>query len=274
MAAPDCLTPEQVDTLQKLHAGPRNSRGLSLYPGLPVGTEDAGNWPLWVTGTKPLSEEASGQLGVPDPGAGRATYVQQGWPNMLFFVQQYMKFLFFPLADQDPGRDGMSFDFDRGPVRRFQQAATQDPTPDLREFQERGGKLILYGGWGDPVVPLPRTIEYVRAVWSMTGGREAAARFSRLYAVPGMPHCSGGNVPNVFGQPYLIAPPGDPAHDVTAALDEWVRVGTAPGPIIATQYPGNDVTKPKLRDMPLCPYPQRVTFLGGSVEDARSYACR
>jgi feruloyl esterase len=89
-----------------------------------------------------------------------------------------------------------------------------------------------------------------------------------------MPHCAGGNVPNVFGQPLSGAPPGDAAHDITTALDEWVRNGTAPGPIIATQYPGNDVTKPKLRDMPLCPYPQRVTFLGGPVEEARSYACR
>lgn len=132
----------------------------------------------------------------------------------------------------------------------------------------------MYGGWGDPAVPLPRTIDYFHAMSSIVGGKAAAARFSRLYAVPGMTHCFGGAVPNVFGQPYLVAPPGDADHDITTALDEWVRKGAAPSKIIATQYTDNSPDKPKLRDRPLCPYPQNAVFLGGTVDDARSYDCR
>jgi feruloyl esterase len=63
-------------------------------------------------------------------------------------------------------------------------------------------------------------------------------------------------------------------HDITTALDEWVRKGAAPEKIIATQYTDNNPTKSKLRDRPLCPYPQNFVFLGGPVDDAHSYDCR
>ena len=271
--APDCLTAGQVDTLQRLHAGPRDAHGLSLYPGLPVGSEDAGNWPVWVTGTK-APELAGGGLGVAQPDAPRSAYLKQGWPNQLFFAEQYMRYMFFPMDAQDPARSAMAFDFDRYPQRCFSLAATQDPTPDLRAFQALGGKLIVYGGWGDPVVPLPRTIEYMRGVWAMAGGKAQADRFSRLYTVPGMPHCGGGAVPNAFGQPYVVAPPGDASHDVTAALERWIDTGAAPGPIVATQYLGNDPAGGVQRARPVCAYPAVAAYVGGDPDAPGSYTCR
>jgi hypothetical protein len=271
--APDCLTAGQVDTLQRLHAGPHDAHGLSLYPGLPVGSEDAGNWPVWVTGTK-MPELAAGGLGVARPDAPRSAYLQQGWPNQLFFAEQYARYLFFPMEAQDATRSAMSFDFDRDPPRRFVLAQTQDPTPDLRAFQSLGGKLIVYGGWGDPVVPLPRTIEYMRAVWAMAGGKPQADRFARLYTVPGMPHCGGGGVPNAFGQPYIAAPSGDASHDITTALERWIDTGAAPGPIVATQFVGNDPAKGVQRSRPICAYPAVAAYAGGDPDKSESYSCR
>ena len=159
-------------------------------------------------------------------------------------------------------------------MRRFRQGATQDPTADLRAFQERGGKLILYGGWGDPVVPLPRTLDYLRTLWSLTGGEAEAAGFVRLFTVPGMPHCFGGDVPNLFGQPYVAAAPGDATHDITTALDAWVRDGRAPETVIATQHQNNDAAKPVVRERPLCVYPRVARLTGADPDAAASYACR
>jgi Tannase and feruloyl esterase len=39
---PNCLTAAQVDAVRKIYAGPRNSRGAQIYPGLERGSEAAG----------------------------------------------------------------------------------------------------------------------------------------------------------------------------------------------------------------------------------------
>jgi feruloyl esterase len=79
----------------------------------------------------------------------------------------------------------------------------------------------------------------------------------RLFMVPGMAHCGGGEGPNTF--------------DMIAALERWVENGTAPDQIIATHTTNG---KPD-RTRPLCPYPQIAAYNGtGSIDDAASFGCR
>lgn len=79
----------------------------------------------------------------------------------------------------------------------------------------------------------------------------------RLYMVPGMGHCTGGEGPNVF--------------DTLTALEQWREHGAAPKEIIASQIINGSVS----RTRPLCPYPQIAQYKGsGSTDQAQNFVCR
>jgi feruloyl esterase len=77
----------------------------------------------------------------------------------------------------------------------------------------------------------------------------------RLFMVPGMGHCGGGDGPFVV--------------DVISAIDEWVGGGHAPERILASNPPG---APPRTR--PLCPFPQEARYMGtGSTDEAKNFKC-
>ncbi|WP_425229975.1 tannase/feruloyl esterase family alpha/beta hydrolase [Sphingomonas sp.] len=86
--------------------------------------------------------------------------------------------------------------------------------PDLRPFRDRGGRLILVQGWADHSVMPPPTIDFYQMVTKTMDGPAATARFARLFMVPGMDHCAGGE--------------GASAIDYMAAITAWVEGRTAP----------------------------------------------
>ncbi|WP_425231062.1 tannase/feruloyl esterase family alpha/beta hydrolase [Sphingomonas sp.] len=102
----------------------------------------------------------------------------------------------------------------------------------LRAFAARGGRVLSYFGTADPVLP---------SGFAVSDARSAGARagFYRLFMVPGMEHCQGGDAPHAIGQ-SLPAPTGadDAEHDVRRALEAWVERGRAPARLIATR-PGD-----------------------------------
>ena len=79
----------------------------------------------------------------------------------------------------------------------------------------------------------------------------------RLFMVPGMGHCSGGDGPNTF--------------DMMPSLEQWAEKGQAPTRIVASHSASGKVD----RTRPLCPYPQEARYSGnGSVDDAANFTCR
>ncbi len=86
--------------------------------------------------------------------------------------------------------------------------------PDLRPFRDRGGRLILVQGWADHSVLPPPTIDYYQTVEKTMDGPDATRRFARLFMIPGMDHCSGGE--------------GASAIDYVGPITSWVEDGTAP----------------------------------------------
>jgi feruloyl esterase len=157
----------------------------------------------------------------------------------------------------DAAWDFRSFDFDRD-VRYAEgkMAVVVANDPDLREFEKRNGKLLMYQGWADPVVPAADTIRYFESVERAMGGPERTAGFVRLFLAPGMGHCGGGVGPNSF--------------DAVAVLDRWVSKGAAPERIVASHATNGVVD----RTRPLCPYPLMARWNGtGSVDEAGSFVC-
>jgi hypothetical protein len=160
---------------------------------------------------------------------------------------------------------GLSLNLDRD-VKIFDDALGQRfnaADPNLKAFKSRGGKLILYQGWSDAVIPPSGTVDYYENVAAKIG-RTDAESFTRLYMVPGMDHCFFGPGPNSFRGP------------MTAALEHWVEQGSAPDQIVATKYKTNgDPSSGVARTRPLCPYPQVARYQGsGSIDDAANFVCR
>jgi feruloyl esterase len=138
--------------------------------------------------------------------------------------------------------------------------------PDISEFAAAGGKLIQYHGLSDPVVPPRDSIDYFERVQafeakSKPAGADESADHYRLFLVPGMQHCQGGEGANVL--------------DVQRALEAWVEDGKAPDQVTATKYLNDKREDGVAFSRPLCPYPQRAQFNGtGSPSDAASFSCK
>jgi hypothetical protein len=88
--------------------------------------------------------------------------------------------------------------------------------PDLSAFAADGGKLILWQGWADQLIPPFGTVAYYSAVVKDAGGYANSQQFSRLYMVPGGYHCLGGGAPSSV------------TGDMLTPLINWVEQGQAP----------------------------------------------
>jgi feruloyl esterase len=108
----------------------------------------------------------------------------------------------------------------------------------LERFAAKGGKVLSYFGTADAVLPAGFAVADARAHAAEVGGDEALMRTYRLFLIPGMAHCQGGNAPHAIGQ-SLPAPPlqDDPQHDVRRALEAWVERGIVPSSLIAASLP-------------------------------------
>jgi len=125
---------------------------------------------------------------------------------------------------------------------------------DISAFKERSGKIITYHGWSDQLIPPENTLGYWdRVVEKFGGDRKKVDDFYRVYMVPGLPHCLGGNGP----QPNLL--------DTIGPLVDWVENGKAPSTI---PFDGNGLSRN------ICKWPKQMKYKGsGDVAKAESWTC-
>ncbi|MBV9038591.1 MAG: tannase/feruloyl esterase family alpha/beta hydrolase [Acidobacteriaceae bacterium] len=223
-----CLTEPQVTAVREIYSGAYNPRtGERLFPG-------------WVRGSEALPD------GI---GSWAAYFVEKPEPTRLDFWRYWVF--------HDPNWSPFSFDFDHDVVYvDTKLTAMTALDPNLSKLKQAGGKLLLYQGWADPVVPPEDTIGYFENVQRAMGGDAQTSSFVRLFLVPGMGHCMGGPGPNTF--------------DGLRVLDRWVGEGIAPDQMIASHWTNGVVD----RTRPLCPYPQVARWKGsGSTDDAASFTC-
>jgi len=218
-----CLTGPQAAAAQKIMSPVVNPRtGKQIFPRLEPGTEL--EW----------GRQASG-------------------PEPYYTSLERLRYVIF----KDPKWDWRSFDFDRD-VTRIESIDKGNATdPNLKSFVSRGGKLLMYHGWADQSIAPTATIKYYDSVVSAMGGPQSTANWLRLFMLPGMNHCGGGEGPNAF--------------DAIGTLEQWVEKGKAPDQILASHRTNGKVD----RTRPLCPYPQVAKFKGsGSVDDATNFTCK
>ena len=165
--------------------------------------------------------------------------------------------------------DYTKFDFDRD-LRRVDSLlgpVLNANSPDLRRLKSRGGKILLYAGTADQLVPAPDAITYYERVVKAQGGLRQTQDFCRFFLVPGMEHCGGGPGPNDFGQSLAPNPAPTSRNDVLTALVEWVEHQQAPEQLLVTAPARGGAA----RQRPVFPYPKFPEYNGGDPARPTSY---
>jgi len=121
--------------------------------------------------------------------------------------------------------------------------------PDLSAFQKTGGKLILWHGWADQHISPRYTIAYYEALQNQMRQSEVD-RFARMYLVPGVGHCGGGE--------------GMSNIDLVSKITAWVEQGAAPAAVMTYRTDsGGTVTASR----PVYPYPAVAQYTGTGTGD-------
>jgi hypothetical protein len=243
----DCLTASEVATARAFYSGPTDKAGRPLFYGWLPGSETTGHFDWKFLQSRPNNQP---------PFVGLFKWVfGRDWDWNSFQVR----------------RDMAKVDAALGPI-------VNDATRgNLRAFQARGGKLIIYHGWGDSLVPPDQTIAFYDRVTREAGGLAATQDFARLFMAPGFSHCAGGAGPDIFNSVTgsAVPPPTlTPQHDLFAALTAWVDGGPAPSQVISTRYAEGTPGKGVMLQRPLCAYPAKAWRIGdGDPRLASSFVC-
>ncbi len=220
--APTCLTSAQVETVRAIYSDVVNPRTKQVIfqrhePGSEMG---------WTT---------------------------MAGPNPMGFGVDLYKYVVY----QDPNWDYKTLTFDTGVDRAYKTDNAMDAlNPDLSKFMKHGGKIIQYHGWADPQISPGSSVAYYQSVEKKMGSAKVHQSY-RLFMVPGMAHCGGGDGTSTF--------------DMLTALEQWVDQGKAPDRIEASRVRDGKTD----RTRPLCPYPQVASYKGsGSTDESANFVCK
>jgi hypothetical protein len=229
-----CLSKEQVAALKKVFAGPKNSRGETLYSdwAWDIGIAAPG-WRAWKLGTS-LTET----------------------PNSADTVLMFSGMKGFFMTPPNPQLDPMKYNFDTDPASLHDTNVLQDSLLTyLSTYAARGSKLMMIHGMADPIFSAHDTQRYYERAVQDNGGLDKTFSWMRYYEVPGMNHCQGGPALDQF--------------DALSALVDWVEKNQPPTNMVATgkQFPG--VSRPVCAYPSFAQYKGT-----GSQNDAANFECK
>lgn len=211
-----CLSAPQVQAIMQAFAGPRTASGIQVYPGYPYDTGIA--------------------------------FHGRGIPGLLYGGT----------IPEGPTPTGTTMDVEAEAFAAHdgrEMAGDTDAWTNLSSFRSHGGRLIFYHGLSDPWFSALDTLGYYERL-AGSNGPDALSRWARLFLVPGMGHCAGGEQ-------------ALDRFDMLTAIVDWVEQDRAPARVTATgsAFPG--------RSRPLCPYPQHAQYSGsGDSESEKNFTCQ
>ncbi len=236
----NCLTSAEVSTAGKIYGGPLDaSSGVRMLAGSPQPGSEI-NW-----------------IGVEVPGSNStdpAVPVSHGLFSYMIVTGAYN--LIFTGSPTMPTIDTFGYN-DANFYASYLQAnhPLMDATnPDLSAFQKAGGKLILWHGWADQHISPLFTINCYESM-KKTMGDSNVDQSARLYLVPGVGHCGGGeDFPNI---------------DLVSQATDWVEQSKAPAAV--TTY-RTDSSNAVTASRPVYPYPAVAMYSGtGDWKSAANY---
>ena len=185
------LKEENLKLLETAYYGPVNKKNnKQIHSGLPIGSEYVCEF---LMKPEKLKEFA--------------------WPWLRGYFGDDFDDRYFDFADQfEEIKDALASDFNA-------------LKPDLSQFYARGGKLIMYVGTADPLVPWPDALKYYNKVCEKMGGYEKVKDFFKFFILPGKAHGGGGKGVNTLW--------GDENQtDVFETLINWCEGAVAPEYVI------------------------------------------
>jgi hypothetical protein len=186
-----CLTDRQIETAQSIYRDQKDpATGGILYGVLPGAEAVKGSWGAWLIGT--------------DEG-GKSAALGFTWNYLAYMVMKDPHFDLSKVTTEDIVEG-----------ERHYAPIMDANDPNLAAFKAHGGKLIQYHGWNDPGIPPGYSLEYRDRLIASMGNVEG---FYRLYLIPGMLHCGGGDAPTNV--------------DWQGTIEAWVEDGRAPGALTA-----------------------------------------
>lgn len=212
-----CLAPAKAEAIHRAMQGPTDSRGVQVYPGFEY------------------------DPGIDDVG---------GLPGILASSNN---------PPEGSGSTGvLEIDVDADVMAATRQHLVMGETLSvlMSSFAGNGGKQIFFHGAADPWFSVNETIRYYEEMATFNGGLETVRDWNRLFYVPGMGHCAGG-------QQTLDS------FDLLTGLVEWVENGDAPEAVTATGRTMPGVSRP------LCSWPGYPEYDGsGDINDAANFSCK
>lgn len=212
-----CLADAKAEALAKAISGPTTAGGEPVYASFPwdAGLDDTGGIPGLLV------------AGGSPPEGGNGADLQSQNVDAEFFIASSLE-------------------------EAIGSSATQY---NVSSFIGKGGKHLFYHGEADPWFSANETLRYFNQMGATNAWLQTANDYSRLYLVPGMAHCAGG-------QQTVDS------FDLLTPLVSWVEEGVAPAEVVATGRSMPDQSRP------LCPYPQYAHYESGDMKDAENYSCR
>ncbi|KLU81119.1 feruloyl esterase B [Magnaporthiopsis poae ATCC 64411] len=285
-----CLTDAQIQTVRNIYDDWRREGSAAKHA--TTTTYSGGPAPPVKAASAPAVLGADEDLLYPGLNPGS----EQGW-HVLFNGTEPSPFGMGYIRNfvlDDPDWDWRAFN-----DSILDLAARTDPggptadTYDITPFRRRGGKVLLYHGTADGLVPLRGThLYYERTRQAMgtkkkTGGDDddGLSDFFRYFLVPGMGHCAGTPTAWSFGaagqasalnaSAWSVPGFNNERHDALLALVGWVEEGRAVDQIVATTWNDDeDASSGVSRQRPLCPFPKRAIWdKVGEVHEASSWRC-
>ncbi|KAF1988399.1 feruloyl esterase B precursor [Aulographum hederae CBS 113979] len=252
----NCLTPEQIDTLNHIYSPWVEANQTFVFPPLAMSSEF--QWPM--------------AIGEPEPSSMGTEYVKYMLGKGPSWRWQDWEPSIIALSDEMNPGNANADDF------------------DMRPFKERGGKLLHYHGWSDGSIPAGSS-EYLYKQIEQTLKPKGVELddFYKFFYVPGMGHC-GESAPETHapwnigaggvamsGMASVHSVPGfvDADHDVLLAVMRWVENGTAPTQMIGTAWKDEQKPGEVYQQRPLCMYPEVAKYRGtGDVKSPESWECK
>jgi feruloyl esterase len=238
------FTPAQIATFETMrqpyrYNGTRVPSGGTVS-GFPVNT--VSHWSYFLMGSKPPPWKNSAQAPV-------EAIVASGAPFLYVLSDTMIR-----------GKLGANVDYVNGvdfskpaDLNRLEGPPADHAAFDFGAFAKGGGKMIFYQGVADESVPYTEMINEFAALATTFPDRD---RWARLYAIPGLMHCTGGLGPD------------DAPDQLLEAMANWVEQGTPPQEPVAART--GDV-----RTFLLCPDPKRARLKspGADPGKAENWEC-
>jgi feruloyl esterase len=180
-----------------------------------------------------------------------------GWERMLSGPHPYATAVdqFKYIVFGNPSWNWRTFDLERdiAIAEKKGQGTLSSIDPNLTAFARHGGKLLMYHGWSDQDIAPRASVNFYRRTLEVTTAAKENANWVRLFMVPGMGHCGGGEGPNTF--------------DMMTALEPWVEQGTIPERVVAAHKSEGKVD----RTRPDSPSTREDRKRTGSIDDAANF---